>query len=137
MKAKTSLEFGNFPKYPENAMNNQGNLLSFPLNNCSLLTVFFEETRSHFQEGTSGVGPQTFGWFVRNLDTVLKNTDREMFRRHRRKEKSKIIVDLLRCLLHAFNEVFHGYHPTGSQVTVLKIHVIKKFNFHSTPGVNK
>lgn len=85
-----------------------------------VLTVFLEESRCHFGERSSCVGAQTLWRFISNLHTVLKDTDGEMFGRHRGEEESEVVVNVFWIFRHGFHEIFHGYHPTSSQVTILE-----------------
>ena len=84
-----------------------------------MLTIVFKEGWRDFSEGTTQVGPQSFGRLVGDLDGVLKDSDWEVFGRHGGQEESEIIVDVVRLLLHVLDHVLHRQHPGRRQVAVL------------------
>ena len=84
-------------------------------------TVLLKVAGRHFTEGPLEIGPEPLGWFIGDLDTVLKDGHGEVFSRHGWEEEAEVLVCILRLLLHRLYYLLHRQHPWRSQVTVLKM----------------
>lgn len=81
--------------------------------------MLLKELRSDLGKGPPHVGADALGRFIGDLDTVLEDTDREVFGGHGAEEESEVLMDLVRFLRHILDHVLHGQHPGRRQVAVL------------------
>ena len=72
------------------------------------LTMSLKELRGQFCKSPPHVGPDALGRLVGDLDTVLKDTDWEVFGRHGAEEETVVLVDFVRFFRHVFDHVLHG-----------------------------
>lgn len=81
--------------------------------------MLLKELWSDLSKSPPHVGTDALGWFIGDLDTVLEDTDREVFGGHGAEEESEVLVDLVRLLRHVFDHVLHRQHPGRRQMAVL------------------
>mmetsp|Transcript_116989 Transcript_116989/g.283707 ORF Transcript_116989/g.283707 Transcript_116989/m.283707 type:complete len:269 (+) Transcript_116989:915-1721(+) len=95
------------------------------------MAIFEVRPRRHVAERPGQVRTDTLRGFVRELDTVLENGDREVLRRHRGQPQAEALMDrrhLVALQVHpvaqTINNLLQLWHPRPRQVTVLKEHPI-------------
>ena len=67
-----------------------------------------KELWGQFCKSPPHIGPDAPGWLVGDLDTVLKDTDWEVFGWHGAEEETVVLVDFVRFFRHVFDHVLHG-----------------------------